>query len=80
MGRIAREIRSLPGAMLAIIILLIVTFWVLNFIQTKAPAPISSGASWAFGRATGSAYGAPAAPAMATVSPYSANNNVGPYI
>ena len=80
MGRIVRELKSLPGAMLAIIILLIVTFWVLNFIQTRAPSPINSAAGWTFGRATGQAYGAPAAPTVATVSPYSSNANLGPYI
>jgi hypothetical protein len=80
MGRIVRELRSLPGAMLAIIILLIVTFYVLNLIQTRAPAPLNNAAGWTFGHATGQSYAAPAAPAMSVVSPYSANANVGPYI
>lgn len=80
MRAIVRELRSLPGAMLAIIILLIVTFWVLNFLQSRTPAPINTAAGWAFSRATGQAYGAAASPAVLTTSPYSVNNNVGPYI
>lgn len=80
MGRIVRELRSLPGAMLAIVILLIVTFYVLNLIQTRAPAPLNNAAGWTFGHATGQAYSAPAAPAMSTISPYSSSANVGPYI
>lgn len=79
MGRIARELRSLPGAMLAICILLIATFWVLNFLQNRAPAPINAAAGWTFSHSTGQAYGAPAAPAV-VASPYSMNNNLGPYI
>lgn len=79
MGRIVRELRSLPGAMLAIIVLLIITFWVLNIIQSKAPAPINSAAGWTFSHASGQAYGAPAAP-VPVVSPFSANSNLGPYI
>lgn len=79
MGRIVRELRSLPGAMLAIIVLLIITFWVLNLIQSKAPAPINNAAGWAFNHASGQAYGAPAAPTP-VVSPFSANSNLGPYI
>jgi hypothetical protein len=78
-GRIVRELKSVSGAILGITILLIITFFVLNFIQSRAPAPISTGAGWAFTHATGSAYGAPAAPALA-VSPYSANNNLGPLL
>jgi hypothetical protein len=80
MGRIARELRSLPGAMLAITILLIATFWTLNFLQSRAPAPINNAAGWAFGHASGTAYGAPAAPVV-VASPYASGaNNVGPYI
>lgn len=79
MGTIVRELKSIPGLVLGTTIALIITFWVLNLIQTKTPAPISSGAGWLFNRATGDAYNAPAAPAMVT-SPYSMNNNLGPLI
>lgn len=79
MGRIVRELRSLPGAMLAIIILLIVTFWVLNLIQTRAPAPVNNAAGWTFSHATGQAYSQPVAPAM-NVSPYSPAGNLGPML
>jgi len=74
MGPIVRELKSVSGAILGITILLIVTFFVLNFISRKAPAPISTAAGWAFGRASGQVYGA--APAMVS-SPYSLNANVG---
>lgn len=70
MGSIVRELKSVSGAILGITILLIITFWVLNFIATRAPSPVSGIANFAFNRASGQAYAA--APAMAT-SPYSAN-------
>jgi len=76
MGRIMRELRSLSGAILGFVIIAIISFYVLNLLQTKAPAPISTASGWAFGRATGEAY-APAAPVMST-SPYSMNGNLGP--
>lgn len=79
MGRIVRELKSIPGLVLGTLFALIVTFWIVNLLQTKTPAPLSTGAGWLFSRATGQAYGAPAAPAMAT-SPYSQNNNLGPQI
>lgn len=78
MGRIARELRSLPGAILAITILLIITFWVWNLLQTRAPAPINAAAGWAFNRASGQAYNQPVAAPV--VSPYSTAANLGPYI
>lgn len=77
MGRIVRELRSLPGAMLAIIILLIATFWVLNFLQTRAPSPINNAAGWTFGRATGQTYAA--APSVMSPSP-TVGTSAGPYI
>jgi hypothetical protein len=80
MRAIVRELRSLPGAMIAIIILLIVTFWVLNFLQSRTPAPLNTFAGWTFNRASGQAYGSAGTPAVVGTSPYSANNNVGPYI
>lgn len=70
MGAIVRELKSVSGAILGITILLIITFWVLNFISTRAPSPVSGIAGFAFNRASGQAYSA--APVMAT-SPYSAN-------
>lgn len=78
MGAIVRELKSLPGAMLAIIILLIVTFWVLNLLQTRAPAPISNAAGWTFSHSSGAAY-APAAPAVVSPSP-TVGTGSGPYI
>jgi hypothetical protein len=72
-NRIVRELRSIPGLVLGFLFAAIVTLWVVNLIQTRAPAPISSAAGWAFGRATGQAY-QPAAPVVVT-SPYSANAN-----
>lgn len=84
MRAIIREIKSIPGLVLGTVVALIITFWVVNLVQTKTPAPISTGASWVFSRATGQAYGAPAAPAVSStapgMSPYSMNNNMGPQI
>ena len=80
MGRVVRELRSLPGLILGTTIALIVTFFVLNLLATKTPAPISTAGGWAFGRATGSAYTAPAAPAILS-SPYATSTaNLGPQI
>jgi hypothetical protein len=76
MNMIIKNLKSASGAMLGITLLLVATFFVLNFIQSKAPAPISTGGGWLFSHATGAAY-QPAAPAMST-SAYSQNNNLGP--
>jgi hypothetical protein len=78
MSRVVRELRSIPGLVLGTTLALIVTLWVLNLLATKTPAPISTGAGWAFGRATGQAYSAPAAPVVVS-SPYSTGGN-GPLI
>jgi hypothetical protein len=77
MNAIVRELKSLPGAILAIVILLIATFFVLNFIQSKAPAPLNTIAGWTFNHASGQAYSTPSAPAM-NVSQASYSNNLGP--
>lgn len=79
MGRIARELKSVSGAVLGLTLMLIVVFFVWNWLQVHG-GPVSGPAGWVFGHATGDAY-APqaAAPAMAT-SPYSANNNLGPQL
>jgi hypothetical protein len=79
MGPIVRELKSLPGAILAIVILLIVTFAVINFIQSRAPSPINTAAGWVFNHASGQAYSTPSAPAM-NVSQASYSNNLGPMI
>jgi hypothetical protein len=79
MASIVRELKSLPGAILAIVILLIATFAVLNFIQSKAPSPINTLAGWTFNHASGQAYSTPSAPAM-NVSQASYSNNLGPMI
>lgn len=79
MNEIVRELKSLPGAILAIVILLMVTFFVLNVIQTKTPSPINGIAGWVFGHASGQAYSTPTAPAMNT-SAASYSNNLGPMI
>jgi hypothetical protein len=73
LNRIVRELRSIPGLVLGTLFALIVTLWIVNLLATRTPAPISTAAGWAFGRATGQAY-QPAAPAVVT-SPYSANVN-----
>lgn len=81
MGRITRELRTLPGAILGITFLLIVSFWVWNLIATRG-GPASGFGGWVLGHSTGAAYGGAtsvAAPAMAT-SPYSYSNNLGPYL
>lgn len=78
MGMIARELKSVSGMILSITFGLIITFFVLNWLATRTPAPISTAAGWAYSHATGDSY-APAAPAMNT-SPYSLNANAGPYI
>lgn len=83
MGRIVRELKTVPGLVLGTTIALIVTLFIWNLLQTKAPAPISSGSGWVYNRITGRAYGGPAAPVIATapgVSPYSYNSNLGPQI
>lgn len=57
MNKIISELKSLPGMVLGLTFALIVTFWALNLIATRAPAPISSAAQWAETHASGSAYG-----------------------
>jgi hypothetical protein len=57
MGRIVREMKSLPGAILALTFILIVTFFVLNLLAKRGPGPIGQAGSWLFGHATGDAYG-----------------------
>lgn len=57
MNQILSELKSLPGAILSLTVLLIATFWILNFIATRAPAPISGAAQWAETHASGAAYG-----------------------
>lgn len=79
MAAIVRQLKSVSGAILSITVLLIITFFVLNWLQNRTPAPISTGAGWAFSHATGQAYSQPAAPAM-NVSPYAYNNNLGPQL
>lgn len=79
MQAIVRQLRSVSGAILSITVLLIITFFVLNWLQNRAPAPVSTGAGWAFSHATGQAYSQPAAPAM-VVSPYSYSSNLGPML
>jgi len=80
MGSITKELKSIPGMVLGLVFALIVTFFILNFLQTRAPAPLNGAAGWAFAHATGDAYGGhPTAPAMA-LSPYTFNSNVGPLL
>lgn len=79
MAAIVRQLKSVSGAILSITVLLIITFFVLNWLQNRAPAPISTGAGWAFGHATGQSYSQAASPAVA-VSPYAYNNNLGPQL
>lgn len=74
MGRIVRQLQTVPGMVLAVTFSLIVTFWVLNLLQTRAPAPISTASGWAFRHATGEAYFPAAAPAIVS-SPYSFSPN-----
>jgi hypothetical protein len=80
MNAVVRELRSLPGAILGITLLLIVTFWVLNFLQSRTPAPINSAAGWAFSHASGQAYNAPISSPAPGNSAYSYNANLGPML
>ncbi len=57
MGRIFKELKSVPGMVLGITVGLIITFFILNLIAQKGPGPIGSIGTWVFGHATGDAYG-----------------------
>lgn len=56
MERIWKNLKSFSGALLGLAVLLIVLFWVLNFLATRAPAPLSTAASFVESHASGDAY------------------------
>lgn len=59
MGRILRELNSIPGMVLSVTITLVIVFWVLNLVHTNrfVPGPVQNAAGWAGSHASGSAYG-----------------------
>jgi len=59
MGKIIRNLKSFSGAMVSLVILLIVTFFVLNWVAKRGIPVVSTAAGWAENHATGSAYAAP---------------------
>jgi hypothetical protein len=56
MGRILHQLKTLPGALLSLCILLVILFWVLNFAAKRAPAPVAGFAANVEQHANGSAY------------------------
>lgn len=81
MAPIIRQLKTLSGGILGLIVMLIVAFFVLNLIQTRG-GPAAGVGGWLFQHASGEAYSGgtgPASPAMAT-SAYSANSNLGPML
>lgn len=60
MGKIVRNLKSFSGAMISLVILLIVTFFVLNWIAQRGIPVVSTAAGWTEAHATGQAYAAPA--------------------
>lgn len=82
MGKLTRQLKTLSGAIVGLVILLIIAFWVLNLVQTRG-GPVAGVGGWLFRRASGEAYGSgngPAAASPMVTSPYSASNNLGPQI
>lgn len=82
MGKLTRQLKTLSGAIVGFILIAIITFWVLNLVQTRG-GPVAGVGGWLFRRASGEAYSGgsgPAAAAPMVTSPYSANNNLGPQI
>lgn len=49
--------KNLLWAILMLAALLIVLWFVLNFLATKTPAPLSTAAAWTANQASGAAYG-----------------------
>jgi hypothetical protein len=64
MGRIAHELKSIPGMVLATTVTLIITFFIINLIARKGPGPLGQAGAWVFGHATGDAYSQPGAPLL----------------
>lgn len=56
MEKIWRNLKSFSGALLGLAIMLIILFWVLNFIAKRAPSPLNTGAAFVEQHANGSAY------------------------
>lgn len=57
MGKLGKFAQNLLWALVMLAALLIVLWFVLNFLATKTPAPISTAAAWTANQASGSAYG-----------------------
>lgn len=68
MGRITRELKTLPGMILGTTIALIVVFFVWNFLASRGLPFVSPAAAWIESHANGSVYGGGAAPAASTAS------------
>lgn len=56
MHTILKNLKSFSGALLGLVIMLVVLFWVLNILATRTPAPISTFAQTVESHANGSAY------------------------
>ncbi len=69
MGKIIRNLKSFSGAMISLVILLIATFFVLNWVAKRGVPVVSTAAGWAASHASDQAY-APA-PAAVGVPSYS---------
>lgn len=56
MHAIWKNLKSFSGALLGLAVMLVILFWVLNFLATRAPAPVSTFAQTVETHANGSAY------------------------
>jgi hypothetical protein len=77
MGRLVKEAKSVSGAILGLVILMIATFFLLNWLGSRNLGPVSGAANWAASHANGTAYSGggapgPVGPAVAIPTSYSA--------
>lgn len=56
LNSLMRQVKTLPGALISLALLMIILFWVLNFLSRRAPAPVSTAANFVETHANGSAY------------------------
>ena len=86
-NKIMREVKTVSGSLLTICLLLILLFFVLNFIRSRRIPYVSPVAGWAASHANGEAYDpimvpAPAATsnAMINAGSTSVNSDMGPML
>jgi hypothetical protein len=68
MGKITRNLKSFAGMTLTTTVVLIVVFFVWNYLASKNLGPVSGIASWVSSHANGSAYSTATAPSQAAAS------------